>query len=176
MKNRKLTKSIRKLILLLLALVVLFPVLSGCQSSTPPSQEASYAPLSDAKITEIKKAWEANPPGNWNQDKHNDWDLTSKECYYGTYGDCVVIFDIAKDSDLCMAGTILVADLLIHSPLPANIFVYRSGEFAEIQDAYRDGWLTKEQIQSMQEYHKTTSNNSGGPDKWPVDWENNSEE
>ena len=146
-------ETIRKLILLSLALVVLFPVLSGCQSSTPPSQESSYAPLSDEKITEIKKAWEANPLDNCSKDRHYLWDLRSEEYYYGTHGDCIVIFDMAKDYDLCASGTLRIADVRLNSQYRALVVVYRNGEFMHIIDAYNNGWLTIEQIHSIAEYH-----------------------
>ena len=102
-----------------------------------------------------------------NRDYHYLFDYASPENYYGTYGDCIALYYMWPEADVCITGTILAGDLLFHSPLPANLIIYRNGEFAEIRDAYAKGWLTYEQIVSMQEYHKTTSNASGGPDKLP---------
>ena len=146
---------IRKLILLLSVLAVLIPMLTGCQSA-PTS---SYEPLSDEKIVEIRAAWDAAPePPLGHRDYHYLIDFASPNNYYGTHGDCIVMFHEFSPIDVGLTGCIRVADLEIRSSTPARLIVYRNGEFSYIEKAYASGWLTKEQIESIVEHHNTTYN------------------
>lgn len=153
---RRFQKSMlfRKLILLLLALGLLASMLAGCQT------ESSYEPLTEEKIKEIRTAWETatNPPFG-SRDYHYRLDFTSPDHYYGTHGDCIALFYGSRDADAEMLYDILVADSCFHSSLNAPmLYIYRDGEFKLITVAYEDGWLTKEQVASMAEHHKTTNN------------------
>ena len=145
----------RKFVLFLLAGLLLIPILAACQSQQTADPTLSHEPLSEEKIKEIKSAWMTNPFDNWTEDQFYRWDLTSGDCYYGTVGDCIIIFDTLKDSVIQITGNIQIAGISLTSPLPAVIFVFRHGEFAYITTAYENGWLTKEQIMSIAEYHST---------------------
>lgn len=147
------TTLFRKLILLLLAFVLLASMLAGCQS------ESSYEPLTEEKVKEIRTAWETatNPPFG-NRDYHYLLDFSSPENYYGTHGDCIALFYGFRDVDADGSTYIPVAGQYIHSEFASKIYIYRKGEFKEIIIAYEDGWLTKEQVASIAEHHKSTSN------------------
>ena len=97
----------------------------------------------------------------FSRDEHYRWDLTSADCYYGTHGDCIVIFE-TFETIFQEGGNVPVPALNIRfiSPDYARIFVYRNGEFIYIWQAYENGWLTKEQIMSIAEHHTTIAGRS----------------
>ena len=147
---------IRKLILLLVIIAAITSAFAACQ--TVP--ESSYEPLTEDKIKEIRTAWDtAVDPPLGNRDYHYLLDFASPDNYYGTHGDCIALFYGYRDTDAEMLYDILVADSCFHSWLNAPmLYIYREGEFKLITEAYEDGWLTKEQVESMAEHHKTTTN------------------
>ena len=135
-----------RLILLLLVIAVMTSVFAACQ----PMPDSSYEPLSEEKITEIKTAWEESPI-NTSKGHPCWWDLTSEKQYYGTHGDCVAIFAEAMTT----ATKVLdVAGVKIWNGNRFHIYIYRNGEFAELEDAYEKGWIEKKHVESIAEHHK----------------------
>ena len=68
--------------------------------------------------------------------------------YYGTYGDCVAVF---QHTMLSWVETKHVADSEFTHSSSFVIWIYHDGEFCTIEEAWEQGLLTKEQVALMAE-------------------------
>ena len=76
--------------------------------------------------------------------------------YYGTYGDCVAMMIDSRyfGKSLGDAETkIQVGDYLFAYPTLKQIDVYRNGKFADLDEAYKKGWLSDEDVRDIHYYH-----------------------
>ena len=76
--------------------------------------------------------------------------------YYGTYGDCVVIF---VEGDAAVIKKITVADSVFEYNYAWEIYVWKNGEFATIEKAYSMGWLSLDDIHTIAYKHAQNANN-----------------
>lgn len=73
--------------------------------------------------------------------------------YYGTYGDCIVLFDNDIDNILDWSETEFIADRVFFDFGAFRLLVYRNGQFSGLKDAYENGLLSEEQIAEIAVYH-----------------------
>ena len=77
--------------------------------------------------------------------------MTSEKQYYGTHGDCIAIFNEGMTTAIEILD---VAGVKIWNGNGFNIYIYRNGEFAKLEDAYQKGWIEKKHVESIAEHHK----------------------
>ncbi len=84
------------------------------------------------------------------------WDEASlypkdgRVCYF-QYGEVTVIFSPSPRDTLILGDSyISAAGRSFSYPMPFKLVAYRDGEFYELQDAYKQGILTKEEIRKLQ--------------------------
>lgn len=75
----------------------------------------------------------------------------SDDMYYGTCHGCVVIFSAGM---LQMITEISVAEEVFSYSSVFSIWVCKAGELVELKDAYEKGWITKENVEDIAEYHR----------------------
>ena len=99
----------------------------------------AVVPLTDAQKQEVSDAWLAKEGHalDWTYDPSNGLR------YYGTYSDCVVFMLPAAETGETFFE---VAGWPFRHDSGFAIYAYRSGEFALLEDAYNQGWLTSSHI------------------------------
>ncbi|MBE6916763.1 MAG: hypothetical protein E7470_02490 [Ruminococcaceae bacterium] len=127
---------------LILVLVIVF---AGC--NTKHSNESSFEPLTSEQIQEIREDWRTLGLGTLSLSA-----LTSDKVYYGTHGDCVAIF-YEPDDFILMKKTLEVAGVTIEIATECEIYIYRNGAFLKLEDAYREEWLSKENVEAIAQHH-----------------------
>ena len=130
-------RNFKKFFCIILALLSL-AVLCGCQ----PEVSGTSIPLTEEKKQEINDAWKAK----------TGHDMPTSILYYGTYGDCVVFFQAGQTQAVkeeVIAGQEFIFDRGF------ALWVYRSGEFMYLEQAYEDDYITKTQIKDILEHHKS---------------------
>ena len=70
--------------------------------------------------------------------------------YYGTYGECVVIF---IEGQLAAITELVIGEQTITHGSSFTIYAYQNGEVRSLLDAYNDGWLSDEEISLIRQYH-----------------------
>lgn len=80
-----------------------------------------------------------------------DGELKSGSRYYGTYGDCVAVFEATM---LTAITTKRVAESEFTYSSSFVLDIYYAGEFYTIEEAYDMDLLTKEQVELIAEYHR----------------------
>ena len=119
------------------------------------------------KIEEVEKAWETSPIEGFEGSRFY-WDLTSEVDYYGTHGDCVVMQTITLygGDTGWHSSTSEIAGIKTFSRHLYYFVVYHDGAFFWLQDAYDQGWLTKDNLLSI---HKRFESKYPGDVKVSVD-------
>lgn len=112
-----------------------------------PQLPGYEVPFSADKQQEISDAW-IDKYGKW---YILNWDVYTR--YYGTYGDSVVFFNNG-DIAASVLSEIRVAESVFKHGSGFSLNVYRDGEIYNLEDAYENGILTKEQIAEIAEYHR----------------------
>lgn len=80
-------------------------------------------------------------------------DYVSISQYCGTYHDCIVIFvGFQDDAYTAALSQEQVAGYTLTYPSGRTLDVYRKGQFVSVPEAYKQGWLTKEDIHDIQWY------------------------
>lgn len=158
----------KKYLIILFAVVML--LLAACQSPGNTGSDSNTTgaalsvpvvptPLSDAQKQEIEAAWldwdgwNKHDLGTWHENTNKDTKDGFYVRYYGTYGDCIVLFR----RPLCtmdVVSSITIADETFNYPYPFQLFAYRDGEFAELKDAYANGLVTAEDISQIADLHR----------------------
>ena len=80
-------------------------------------------------------------------------DYVSISQYCGTYHDCIVMFVGFKDD--AYTDTMIqekVAGYTLSYPSGQTLDVYRKGQFFSVSEAYKRGWLTKDDVRDIQWY------------------------
>ena len=125
-----------------LALLILCLFLAGC------GKVKESEVLSEEKIAEIVTAWEKKTGSR------TQWD--GVEGYYGTYQDVVVFNENGFDyGALYMEAywEINVGGEVFPWPNSFQIYTYSDGKFYELETAYKDGLITKENLERIADYH-----------------------
>lgn len=138
--NRKF-QFLRQVLCVILVFLSL-TALCGCQ----PEVNGTSIPLSEEKKQEINEAWEAE------YGYELIWDNPYVSEYYATYGDCVVFVTYGSQTGV---STQEIAGQKFIYPSAFLLWVYRDGSFMYLEDAYKDGYITKSQIKEMAKYHKS---------------------
>lgn len=91
----------------------------------------------------------------WHVEEYGELAWDENQRFYGSYGDCLVVFTKCSgwDTDytaLRVAGTMLVWRY------PFTVLVFCNGECADIREAYARGWLTWVQVRTIVSYHQET--------------------
>ena len=82
------------------------------------------------------------------------WDYVDP--YYGTINNCIILIIHPLFQAIPQPWTSVVADYTFEWDNPIYIYVYRKGvpaEACELKEAYKKGWLTKEQIGAIYKKH-----------------------
>jgi len=140
MMNRKL-QFLRRILCVILVFLSL-AVLCGCR----PEINGTSIPLTEEKKQEINEAWETQ------NDTQLNWGTPGGPVYYATYGDCVVFL---TKGQFAAVGRLEIAGQKFIYPSAFLLWVYRDGGFMYLEDAYKDGYITKSQIKEMAAYHKS---------------------
>lgn len=82
--------------------------------------------------------------------EENGWELNETR-YYGTYGDCVVLFGAGVQQAV---ETKLIAGEEFTYNRSFALEVYQGGEFTILEQAYAHGLVSKEQVSLIAEYHR----------------------
>ena len=114
--------------------------------SFPAPTSSSYGPIPMELRMALIADWPAEQFGG------HLWGHESME-YYGTHKDCVVFFYQEDYSWPYQHHSIDIAGSHFSFENDARIYVYRAGEFLELDEAYEQGWLNKRQIRSIAQYH-----------------------
>lgn len=125
------------------------------QHAIPPAQQESFVllePPSEAVVKEINSALQekfsiTREPKWFNGDKG--------KCvrYYGTYGDCVVIFTSDYDPMFDEERIIGAGGYVFYHGRQFSIEVFHNGELIFLPDAYENGLLSEEQLAEIAVYH-----------------------
>ena len=118
----------------------------------------SLEPLSKEKQLEVEEAWEIETVSNiymrheiyWCKNGNPDVMLSHR--YYGTYNDCIVIYEMIQDGINMLCG-IEVGGQKIESWWVSEIWVYHNGEFITINSAYENKLLTEDNISEIVRYN-----------------------
>lgn len=136
------------------------------ESTTEEDTTKEYTPkpltkLSEKKMLKIKQDYlEFNKDLVEDTEKEYNCNVIAEDVYlkkyYGTYGDCVAMMIdsryFAKDlGDL--ETQIQVGDYLFTYPTLKQIDIYRNGKFADLDEAYKKGWLSDEAVRDIHYYH-----------------------
>lgn len=70
--------------------------------------------------------------------------------YYGTYGDCAVIF---TEGEMTAITKLVLGEQTISHWSSFAIYVCKNGEAYTLLDAYNSGWLTDDDITLIRQYH-----------------------
>ena len=115
-------------------------------------------PLSKEKQEEVEKAWEIETVGNIYMRQKIYWckngnpDVVLSHRYYGTYNDCIVIYEMMEDFTNILRG-IEVGGQKIYSWWLREVWVYYNGEFITINEAYENKLLTDDDISEIAKYN-----------------------
>ena len=141
----------KKAVSVIVLLVLLISLFTGCQA--PYDSNKLYTELPSEEVFEemfialsyknyyvdLRKYPESCPHGEWS---------------YGTINDCIVAG--ATTADIGGVTVITIADYVFEYGRPFHIFVYKDGEGCTLQEAYEQGWLTKEHIEQLHVRHPRT--------------------
>ena len=142
----------RKLLALLILPIMLMSLLVGCQTFRNPNVLYEDE-LSEELKTTIKNKVVLK------YDTSVQWGFTgSGKAYYGTINNCIV-FQTSYPNAMWPAIVYNVqheiAGYSFRGAYPDfNLGVYRDGEVCFLDEAYENGWLTKEQIGKIYEKHQ----------------------
>ena len=136
------------------------------ESTTEESTTEKYTPkpltkLSEKKALKIKQDYlEFHKDLVEETEKEQNCNVIVEDVYlskyYGTYGDCVAMMIDSRyfGKSLGDAETkIQVGDYLFAYPTLKQIDVYRNGKFADLDEAYKKGWLSDEDVRDIYYYH-----------------------
>ncbi|MBE6578495.1 MAG: hypothetical protein E7651_01665 [Ruminococcaceae bacterium] len=130
----------KKILSILLVLGIC--LLASC-SAEP---EDPFRPLTNEGKEEIAAAWQKQFGGTPIWDDGSGGNLR----YYGTFGDCVVLF---QKTLLQIIETKNIAGYLFSHSSSFILTVYREGEFLSLSDAYSKGYVTEAQVGEIHRYH-----------------------
>lgn len=130
----------------ILLLIAMLCTLAACQSA---------GTLSEGMQQEISDAWLKE------KGEELDWSAKylaggEKVKYYGEYSGFVAFF-VGYDECTCGAmHDVFVADYGFEHYQPFELAVYKDGALNSLQEAYDNGWLTKDQIGQIYEVHENS--------------------
>ena len=149
MKNRKLIITIIVAVILILTGVILWKVFFA--ENKVPRKFPALPPKSVEKELQKAALQKWGHEFSWMQ-LDSEGNLSDGGVrYYGTYGDCVAVF---QSTMLCWVETKQVADSEFTHSSSFVIWIYHDGEFCTIEEAWEQGLLTKKQVALMAEYHE----------------------
>lgn len=136
------------------------PTEEPTEQETEPPVPALLPPggvPTDELVAEISAAYEQKTGHTWKyryeEYHHGDDPVQAITNYYGTYGDCAVLYD---EGDIIDVRDIMVGEYRFQAGSPLFIDVYRNGEIGTLQEAYDNGWITNEQLREIWVYHYLT--------------------
>lgn len=98
---------------------------------------------------EFESAWQKEM-------KHDfDWERFGQTRYYGTYDDCVVVFNASPMSAIT---TKEIAGETFSYNVYFTLHVYYNGTFTTLEQAYGHGLISKEQVALIADYHRNAEN------------------
>ena len=143
----------KKIIAIVALLALVLTLFAGCQ--TPKDPDVLHREtLSDELKTKIKNKIVLK------YDEVIYWEgltLERAEPYYGTINNCIVVQYAGVDRMSLgnIAGVnIDIAGYVFEAPDYICLYAYRDGEVCKLQEAYEQGWLTKEHVGKIHERHK----------------------
>ncbi len=148
MKNRKLIITIIVAVILILTGIILWK--SFFTENKVPRKFPAQPPKKVEKELQEAALQKWGYEFSW---AHIDekGNLIDSPRYYGTYGDCIAVFE---STWLCVLSGKQVADSEFSHSSSFVIWIYHDGEFCTIEEAWEQDLLTKEQVALMAEYHK----------------------
>ena len=126
----------------IIVLTILLPLLTGCQTSQE-MDVLSIEPLSEELKTTIRNEYLIKYNADFS------WDMADgKSSYFGTINNCVILLPTGKDflHGMVMHHQFEIAGHTFESNKPYDLFAYRDGEICKLEEAYEQGWLTKDHI------------------------------
>ena len=102
-------------------------------------------PLTEPMKKEIEAAWQ-NSQGNVLRWYDNNGNIR----YYGTFNDCVILFEDTEDS---IPSQLRVKSHLFEHTSSFQIHVYQNGEFIDLNTAYQTGLLDSDTINTLSIFH-----------------------
>ncbi len=150
----------KRIIVIFLALTTVLAMLAGCVGKKPV--DANGNGLDDAIEEKIRKTyWEKYYKDWW--DTYDNIELMH---YYGTFnGSMVVAIDVRGIMYPFSGQNDAKSDIEIVDVLYWRIRAVREDDFYELEEAYEKGYLTKDDIEAINEISrgiKESMNNSGG--------------
>ena len=129
--------------ILLILLVLCACLLAGCEKAQESTSESLTAEVKE----EIAAVWNIKygTPLVWEED--NGYPAR----YYGTYGDCVVLF---QGTPMQTIETKHIAGYEFSHTTQFILDVYHEGELLPLSDAYSKGYVTEEQVAEIHQRHK----------------------
>lgn len=141
----------RKAFLIIALLALVLSLFAGCQAPRDPNVLYDDPPSNMLKI-EISTAYTEKYGSEF------DWDCAKPDI--GTINGCTVIVVRGWSADMPMYR-LIIADHEFWYSGPLSLFAYRNGEICHLQEAYENGWLTKEQIGLLHAKYEKIQENWG---------------
>lgn len=144
----------RKLVIIIVAVILILAGEILCKLFFAENKVPRKFPEQPPESVEIKlqkaglQTW--GHEFSWAHIDENE-NLIDSSRYYGTYGDCVAVF---QQTMLCWAETKYIANSEFTHSSSFVIWIYHNGEFCTIEEAWEHGLLTAKQVELMAEYHK----------------------
>ena len=137
--------------------VILAVLFSACSAAGGNRNSVSYVPESfpgtmPAELAELQAEFEAA----WLAEFGWEFEWGKRERYYGTYGDCIVIF---MPGFLQANWTETIAGEEFTHSVIFGLKVFYNGEFLTLEQAYEQGLISKEQVSLIAEYHRNVQKN-----------------
>ena len=120
-------------------------------TSCAKRQEAAYIPPYPHPELPSKAVQEEILSALNQEHNHNIYKSFDQFEYYGEFNGCHVLTFWGQT---CWGQTITVADYDFRRSSGFSIWVHKDGEIKRINDAYNSGWLTKDDIAYLSNYHK----------------------
>lgn len=134
-------KNVKRIICVILVFFSL-AALCGCQ----PNVSGTSIPFTEEKKQEINEAWKALHGHGLT------WEGLAGCVYYGTYGDSIIFLQMGQLTSIT-TKEIAGQEFIYGSSF--SLWVYRDDSFMYLEDAYKDGYITKSQIKELAKYHKS---------------------
>ncbi len=136
------------------------------ESTTDESTTEEYIPKPLTKLTEKKMLKIKQDYLEFNKDlvekteKEYNCNVIVEDVhlskYYGTYGDCVAMMIDSRYFGKGLGDAITeiqVGDYLFTFSTLKQIDIYRNGKFVNLDEAYKKGWLSDEEVRDIHYYH-----------------------
>lgn len=145
----------KKCLLMLFAFLGVVCIITSCANIRGVTDDTqSNGGYQDAELMQkIVKDYEEYCSEQWNYNPLIHGKCRVDYCY-GVYNNCVpIMMEIVGTSTSCEESKIEIGTVIIHYRNGNDIEIWREGEFYSLSKAYKEGWITEENLQEIAEIH-----------------------